>query len=95
LVQATARLVHRHCRLKEKVALRAFLAIGGRWILRLVGVLLALLVLWTGGSLVAAVVREGGPQPQPPAEGRLVPTDDGAIFAQIRIRRGALKRDGI
>jgi len=64
--------------------LRAILRIGGRWILRLVGVLLALLVLWIGGSLVAAVVRESGPQPQPPAEGRLVPTEHGAIFAQIR-----------
>ena len=64
--------------------MRAILRIGGRWILRLVGVLLALLVLWIGGSLVAAVVRESGPQPQPPAEGRLVPTEHGAIFAQIR-----------
>ena len=64
--------------------MRAILTIGGRWILRLVSVLLALLVLWIGGSLVAAVMREGGPQPQPPAEGRLVPTEHGAMFAQIR-----------
>jgi pimeloyl-ACP methyl ester carboxylesterase len=62
----------------------AILRVGGRWILRLAGVLLALLVLWTGGSLVAAVLREGGPQPTAPAEGRLIPTGDGAMFAQLR-----------
>jgi pimeloyl-ACP methyl ester carboxylesterase len=62
----------------------AILRVSGRWILRLAAVLLALIVLWAGGSLVAAVLRESGPQPAAPAEGRLVPTEDGAIFAQIR-----------
>jgi pimeloyl-ACP methyl ester carboxylesterase len=62
----------------------AILRVSGRWILRLVGVLLALIVLWAGGSLVAAVLRESGPQPTAPAEGRLIPTGDGAMFAQIR-----------
>lgn len=41
-------------------------------------------VAWTGGSLIAAVVRESGEQRLPPREGRLVPTGDGAIFVQIR-----------
>ena len=62
----------------------AILRVGGRWILRLAAVVLALLVVWTGGSLVAALLRESGPQPSAPAEGRLIPTEDGAIFAQIR-----------
>lgn len=64
--------------------MRAILTVGGRWSLKVAGVLLALLVLWAGGSLLAAVLRESGPQPEAPAEGRLVPTADGAVFAQIR-----------
>ena len=64
--------------------MRAILRTCGRWILRLVALLVALLLLWTGGSVVAAIMRERGPQPPPPAQGRLVPTGDGDIFVQIR-----------
>jgi pimeloyl-ACP methyl ester carboxylesterase len=45
---------------------------------------IALTVLWVAGSRIAAVVREAGAEPPPPSEGWLVPTSDGAIFAQIR-----------
>jgi len=55
-----------------------------RWTVRLAALIVLLLVIWTGGSVVAAIVRERGPQPLPPAEGRLIPTGDGAIFVQIR-----------
>ncbi len=64
--------------------LRAILRTGGRWILRLAALIAVLLVIWAGGSVLAAVIRERGSEPMPPPEGRLVPTGDGAIFAQIR-----------
>lgn len=51
---------------------------------RLAALMIVLLVVWTGGSVIAAAVREHGAQPLPPAEGRLITTPDGAIFAQIR-----------
>jgi pimeloyl-ACP methyl ester carboxylesterase len=63
--------------------LRAILRTSVRWIARLLALLVVLLVLWAGGSVIAAVLRERGPQPTPPAQGRLVPTGDGVIFAQI------------
>lgn len=55
----------------------------GRGIYWLVAASIAVAVLWVGGSRIAAVVREAGTE-QPPSDGRLVPTSDGAIFAQIR-----------
>jgi pimeloyl-ACP methyl ester carboxylesterase len=64
--------------------LRGILRTTIRWILRLAFVAIALIVIFAGGSLIAAILRERGPQPQPPSEGRLVLTDDGAVFAQIR-----------
>lgn len=60
------------------------LKIVSRWIIRLAGVLLALVAIWAGGSHFAAAIREGGPQPTAPGEGRLVATGNGAMFAQIR-----------
>ena len=52
--------------------MRAILRTVRRWTLRLAALIVLLLVIWTGGSVVAAVIRERGPQPLPPAEGRLI-----------------------
>lgn len=55
----------------------------GRLVLWLAGFALVSILIWVIGSGIAAKVRESD-IPAPPPRGQLIPTRDGAIFAQIR-----------
>jgi pimeloyl-ACP methyl ester carboxylesterase len=54
-----------------------------RWILRGLAAVIVICLLVLAGLRVSAALREGGPV-APPAQGRMVAIEDGAVFVQMR-----------